>query len=358
MRTPTAKRGTKMAEDNSTDDYKYDIALTVLHNDRQSAEAIKEELDDDLDVYLYTEHQEEIMARGNFMEVFPRTFRYDARLCVILYREGWGQEGSGTCSEKDAIRDRAQTEGISFLAIVQLEKDARPTWFPDSEGHIHYLKWGPKGTARLLEGRLERAASTDSPLRRVTRETADGASLPVSFYQRHLGGRYPAGYSTEVFMAAPELEVCDPCKRQVRFRPVIRVTVFDRADGISVEELLCPACAREREVPGIAPPAGMTEEELYSPHNPSVQDNVERLLKHEVLEMLNEDQDLPAKGVSHVGAYIGSAMSLMVSREHGDNHEIWIDLDELERQGALTRESFFVATKDLILSELEGPEAA
>ena len=97
-----------MSEDRSP--YRYDVAFSLRHEDHALAKRIELQLND-LRTFLYTTKQIEIVGADG-LELYTEVFRSDARLCVVLYRHGWGSEGF-TSIEQDAIQERRLKEARS-----------------------------------------------------------------------------------------------------------------------------------------------------------------------------------------------------------------------------------------------------
>lgn len=331
----------------------FDVAISLRSNDESRAEAISSELsklEDDLNVFVYSERQEEIGGRDG-ADLFPGVFR-TARVCVVLYREDWGDTRVSRM-EKLVIRDRYQGEDQEFLLLVrQDDTEELPPWFPHYDMWTDYRVEGPGGVARTILSKLREIERGGSRWSRVTRRTFGREPLPISYYHRYDGGK-----STEGFVPV-EPEACDGCTTSIRFRPLHRVTLWREKDEPPVTEQFCPPCARKRgEVVSIPP--GMDEGTAYASENPTVREHVYRLLSQGVLQALSEDEELNRRGLSKVGAQIGDAtFSLTPSgpaKPDGLAFIPWTEVayGELEAENALSEHKMVPYLRDELLAFLD-----
>lgn len=324
-----------------------DVAISVLHDDRQVAKQIREDLPEDISVFLYTERKADTAGRDG-LELFSGVFRI-ARLCLVLYREEWGEVGY-TRVEEDAIKDRLKGEGPDFLLLVRFgEVDELPPWFPQWDQWIDYYAEGAGGVADAVVSKLRELERGGSPWRRITRRGVEHRPLPVSWYQRHEGG-----VSTmQVTLVEPE--VCDGCRENVLFRPLVRVQLWGSDDGISTEEQFCPPCAQRRELTVMIPP-GMDREIAHGENNPTLKEHIDRLLRSEgggVLESLSSDEEIRSHGVSNVGSSAVSDRIALLPRDGGKDYpEIEVFYSELEEASALGEVQLFEFLKHRVLEIL------
>jgi hypothetical protein len=110
-------------------DRDFDVAISFLNEDVDTAVQLRDALAESLEVFIYTEKQEEL-AGTDGLESFRDVFRRRSRLVVILLRERWGKT-PWTRVEMEAITDRFLQEGPDFLFVIVMEDCARPPWLPE-----------------------------------------------------------------------------------------------------------------------------------------------------------------------------------------------------------------------------------
>jgi hypothetical protein len=89
-------RGTQPAQD---------LAFSFLQEDEHVALQINELVKDRLPTFIYSEHQEEL-AGTDGEKTLNRVFSDEARVVVVLYREGWGETPWIDCSRLRGIDRR------------------------------------------------------------------------------------------------------------------------------------------------------------------------------------------------------------------------------------------------------------
>lgn len=324
-----------------------DVAFSLLDQDEKISRAIEAHLPD-LETFLYATRQEELGGR-NGVEALTEAFR-DARICMVLYRDGWG-DTTWSGLEKRTIRDRVLEEGEDFLVLVRLDDALLPSWFPRSEFWVDYANRGAEGVARTIRNRLE-DRSDRSALRRATDETADRRPMPISWYARQNVGQRQGSTSVTV---PTEFEACVGCTKAVRFRPFVRAITIEKGTDRVIEESFCQPCAKLRGITGSVPP-GWTREEAYADENPSVKDHVTRLLKR-LTKALAGEAAVKAHGVHNVGATVWTeGFSLSASRRAATPVEtppIWFR--QLESEGALSDQGLYKRLRSNLLTALDGP---
>jgi hypothetical protein len=102
--------------------FKYDVAFSFLKEDEALATELNDLIQDRLLTFLYSRRQEDV-AGTDGEKIFNSVSGAEARIVVVLYRDGWGQT-PWTRIEETAIRNRAYDEGYDFLVVVPLGKDA------------------------------------------------------------------------------------------------------------------------------------------------------------------------------------------------------------------------------------------
>ena len=136
--------------------YKYDVAFSFLTQDESLATRLNDLLESRLSTFLYSKRQKEL-AGTDGEESFVRVFGSEARLVVVLYRDGWGDKG-WTRVEKDGIRNRAYENGYDFTLFIVLEKGASlPAWLPKQRLYYGLNRYGEEGVLAVIETRVQEA---------------------------------------------------------------------------------------------------------------------------------------------------------------------------------------------------------
>lgn len=139
--------------------YKYDVALSFLKEDEELAFRINDLIQDRVKTFIYSKQQEKI-AGTDGEETFNKVFGTEARIVVVLYREGWGKT-PWTRIEETAIRNRAFEEGYDFVIFIPLDKPPTvPKWLPKTQIWIGLDRWGIEGAASVVEARVQQAGGT------------------------------------------------------------------------------------------------------------------------------------------------------------------------------------------------------
>jgi hypothetical protein len=156
-------------------DYPYDVAISLLSQDREYAEHLEQRIRAVVrgEVLLYSSRQGELAANGEIVSTLMRIFRDQARIVVILYRPEWGKTGY-TSIEEDAIKSRrARTTSTRFVVVVSMEPPRTPEWYPgDSEFWIDPNTFGPDAIAAVIAQRVHESGGTvgkEGPLERARR---------------------------------------------------------------------------------------------------------------------------------------------------------------------------------------------
>jgi hypothetical protein len=169
-------------------DYKYDVAFSFLQDDEQLVLEIADRVRGRVNPYtfVYTERQSELVGTDG-METLSRLFAQEARVVVVMYREGWG-ETNWTRIEQDAIRNRAFDQGWDFSIFVILDKPATlPAWLPKTRLQFGFERYGIDGLASVIEERVQDKGGTVH-----TESVVDYASRlnKENDYKRQKGGWY------------------------------------------------------------------------------------------------------------------------------------------------------------------------
>ena len=157
-----------------------DIAISLLSTDLSVARALTDELAPFARVFLYERSQETLVGKDG-LEQFRATFLTDAKLNVILYREGYG-ETPWTRVELAAIQERALRDGWGTLVVVSLEPGQQPpSWYPYPRISSSLSDYGIRGVASVV---LARARDNGAPDRKET-----PAELATRLSRRAVVGR-------------------------------------------------------------------------------------------------------------------------------------------------------------------------
>jgi len=127
------------------DSFRYDAAFSFLSKDLPLARQLADALDPPLATFVYARNKEDLLGQDG-MDRFASVFRLEARLTVILYRQGWGQT-PWTAFEEVHIRDRALHARMTSFMVLRLDEAPMPTWVPDT--HL-YASTGTESHSDLL----------------------------------------------------------------------------------------------------------------------------------------------------------------------------------------------------------------
>jgi hypothetical protein len=157
------------------EDPKYDVAISFLQQDVNTAHALATKLKEVFDVFFYPDRQEEL-AGTDGMEFMRTPFFEDSRLMVVLYREKWGKT-RWTAIEERAIKEACFNGEWSRLFFIVVE-DAKvfPGWLTPTHIRFNLVDFGIDGAAaaikaRVLENRGRLKPMT--PLKRAEVQKAD-----------------------------------------------------------------------------------------------------------------------------------------------------------------------------------------
>lgn len=141
----------------------YDLAFSFLAQDEEVARQIADELRGRWNVFIYSERQKEIGGKDG-VEKFSAVFRREARLCVVLYRDGWGRT-KWTGVEQTAIRERFYECGSwDFLVVVLLdESGTQPAWLPKTKMWAGLKTFGLAATAAVIDARAQEGGGEPHP---------------------------------------------------------------------------------------------------------------------------------------------------------------------------------------------------
>jgi hypothetical protein len=138
-------------------DFTYDLAFSFVTPDQDAATRLHRRLSPPLNGFLYTEQQESLAGPDGY-EKFASVFGEQARMVVLVYRDGWGERGF-TLIESNAIKRRMYREGADFLFIVIAETEPRPTlpnWLAVDHVYWDLPTFGLDDAADTIRQRLRR----------------------------------------------------------------------------------------------------------------------------------------------------------------------------------------------------------
>lgn len=135
-------------------DYKYDVAFSFLQNDESIAFHINDLIQDRFSTFIYSNKQEELGGTDG-EKTFNSVFYEEARIVVILYREGWGKT-AWTRIEETAIKNRAFNKGWEFLILINLDtKSSLPTWIPSPYIWLDYERFKAEGAIAIIDQKIQ-----------------------------------------------------------------------------------------------------------------------------------------------------------------------------------------------------------
>jgi hypothetical protein len=156
--------------------FKYDVAISLRARDADLAERLKAALHP-LEVFVFTQRQQELAGK-NLVETFTETFKRDARLAVILYRQGWG-DTEYTDLEALAIQSRGLKTRWRSPVLIALDETPVPLWFPDVYGYLELARYGFEEAVGVIRARAEELGSLtrpESPTERTARRMQERAA--------------------------------------------------------------------------------------------------------------------------------------------------------------------------------------
>ncbi len=135
-------------------EYKYEVAFSFLQKDEKIAYDINDHISDRLSTFIYSKKQEELGGTDGEKK-FNEVFYEEARIVVILYRDGWGQT-AWTSIEETAIKNRAFGKDWHFLFLINLDsKSTLPKWIPMSYIWLDYERYKTEGAIAVIEQKVK-----------------------------------------------------------------------------------------------------------------------------------------------------------------------------------------------------------
>lgn len=135
-------------------EFKYDIAFSFLERDLSIAKEISKKLNKDIEYFLYTDEQKELVAKDG-IDVFNSIFQIESRIVFLLHRNEWGNT-NWTKVEENAMKNRYLEEGEDFVFVVSLDENPQmPKWIPKAKIWYDYKRFGVDGLVSILEHRVK-----------------------------------------------------------------------------------------------------------------------------------------------------------------------------------------------------------
>jgi hypothetical protein len=138
-------------------DFKYEVAFSFLDRDRELALAVKDLLGD-MPAFVYSDRREEITGQ-NGVDAYSAVFSRDARVIVVLFRDGWGAT-DWTAIEQTAITTHGLKLRWETVLLVKLDEHSLPVWVPPSSIYADFEKFGTTGLAAVTRNMVSRAGGT------------------------------------------------------------------------------------------------------------------------------------------------------------------------------------------------------
>jgi hypothetical protein len=147
---------------NGNEVFEYDAAFSFLAADEPLAGRLCDLLAGHLKTFIYSKEQEHLAGRDGEAK-FADVFAQQARVAVILYRQGWG-ETPWTRIERDAIRNRAFDKGYNFTLWIPLDRPAQmPDYVPKTRLYSDIETFGEKGVAAVVLALAKERGATVTP---------------------------------------------------------------------------------------------------------------------------------------------------------------------------------------------------
>ena len=151
-----------------TDAFTYDVAISFLGEDLALAEELAKLLRERMGVLLFAERQGDV-AGSDGVDKLSAVFGKEARLAVVLHREGWGKT-PWTGIEETAIKNRGLEHGWEFVVIIPLEAHPTlPKWLPRAQLWLSYERYGLPTAVAVLERKLEELGGEAKPVTAASR---------------------------------------------------------------------------------------------------------------------------------------------------------------------------------------------
>jgi len=138
----------------SENNFKYDVAISVLESDLSFAKKIMKRLNKDITYFLYSERQDDLVGKDGDT-FFHNVFEKESRIVVVLYRDKWGKT-KWTSIEESSIKNRSYNEGQEFLIFVPLDDSKNlPIWLWKTIIWYDIKRFGIDGLVAIIEQKVK-----------------------------------------------------------------------------------------------------------------------------------------------------------------------------------------------------------
>jgi hypothetical protein len=176
---------------------KYDVAISFLSKDSDTAGSLSQKLTESLQVFYFPRNQEEL-AGTDGLESMRKPFFDDSRVTVILYRNGWG-ETPWTRVEATAIKDSCLEHGWRRLFLIVLDSATLPIWVPHTHVYLNYREYGLEQAVGAIKARVQEQGGQNLPMTPMKR--AEIFEVEEQFHRDKLKMNSPEGWKS-VFNSA------------------------------------------------------------------------------------------------------------------------------------------------------------
>jgi hypothetical protein len=137
----------------SEDLKRWDVALSFAAADEALALQLKNLLEPQYSVFVYSKAQEELVGRDG-IEAFRTVFLERSELIVVLFADPWGTT-PWTIVEQDAIQERViRKDGWDHLLFVRVREQAMPKWVPPSRLYMNLSRFSLTELAGAIKSKL------------------------------------------------------------------------------------------------------------------------------------------------------------------------------------------------------------
>ena len=152
------------------EEFKYDVAISFLWKDAGLAIDLRDRLAPGLRVFVASRETAEAILGRDGQVAFGDVFRREARLSVVLYREGWG-DTEFAAIEESGVKDRAfKTHHMSFM-MVRLDDAPIRDWMPQQHLYVSFDDFTTNEIAAVVKARAGEVGAE------VKRESAAQAAI-------------------------------------------------------------------------------------------------------------------------------------------------------------------------------------
>lgn len=140
-------------------EYLYEVGFSFLKQDELIAYDLNDHIQDRLSTFIYSKKQEDL-GGTDVEKNINKVFYEEARVVVVLYRDGWG-ETPRTRIEETAIKNRAFENGWSFLFFINLDPNSTlPSWIPKTNIWLDYQRFKIEGANAIIEHKVKEQGGT------------------------------------------------------------------------------------------------------------------------------------------------------------------------------------------------------